>query len=164
MSRYRMQDDLPWSLAFAPEDDGDAVVYCFSDEDSATVHPAEATWSCKNPEVCHRVFRTNVVIEQHPPSTGACALDAQHRATFAPPLSGNYRLFQTSYPTRLHPQGFCTTAVFLSSTISCFPHTFFVPRKHGRCFQVVAPPVLFTDVARACRMAVAALATKEEHV
>lgn len=49
------QDDSPWSIVLAAEDEDKRVLYCWSVEDSITVHPADATWECKNPDIRHRV-------------------------------------------------------------------------------------------------------------
>ena len=43
------QADTVWGIFFFG-DESENIVYCASVEDSATVHPADATWQCKDPK------------------------------------------------------------------------------------------------------------------
>ncbi|CAN0444099.1 unnamed protein product [Ectocarpus sp. 8 AP-2014] len=37
---------MPFYLAFVSEEDDGTIIYCISNEDAVTVHPADATWTC----------------------------------------------------------------------------------------------------------------------
>eukprot|EP00903_Cladosiphon_okamuranus_P017678 g16278.t1 len=44
-------DDTPWSISYFGGEEEEGIWYYWSFEGSATVHPADPTWACKNPEV-----------------------------------------------------------------------------------------------------------------
>ena len=43
-----MQSYFNYFLAYVAEDENDSIGYCQSNEDAITVHPVDATWTCKD--------------------------------------------------------------------------------------------------------------------
>ena len=103
----------------------------------------------------HRVCRRTIGIERRFPSTGARCLDDP---TLAPPLKRRHTRM-LPLQTRQHPSD--PEGCILTRICRVSPHLL-VPQKWA-VSSSTTQKLLFIDVARTCRVSVAALATKEEH-